>query len=147
MKLIELKGRSNLAVYCPFCGKLHFDNTAYFEKLKDWDPDSEEEPEIPELGICEHMLFCGMADGMMPLRRDCPLLIGMDDFDPDSVDEDLCLDEQIEQTEHGHAFCFVIRSPIPMALDSFVAFCPETEEEMLAAAGYGSDEGSSSSTP
>lgn len=134
MKLIELQGRDNLAVYCPFCGKLHFDNTAYFEKLKNWDPESGEEPEFPELGICEHMLFCGRADGMMRLRRDCPGLLGMDDFDPDSVDEDLCLDEQIEQTEHGHAFCFVIRSPIPMSLDSFVAFCPESEEEMLAQA-------------
>ena len=37
---------------------------------------------------------------MTVLSRDCPSLIGMDDFDPDSVDEDLCLDEQIEQTEH-----------------------------------------------
>ena len=135
MKLIELQDRRNLAVYCPFCGKLHFDNKAVFELMKNWNPESEEEPEVPELGICEHMLFYGTADFLTPLRRDCPGLLGMDDFDPDSVDEDLCLDEQIEQTEHGHAFCFVIRSPIPMSLDAFVAFCPETEEEMLAAAG------------
>ena len=132
MKLIELQGRNNLAVYCPFCGKLHFDNKELSEVMLGFDPDSDEESDYPELGICEHMLFCGTPDFMYPLRRDCPGLLGMDDFDPDSVDEDFCLDEQIEQTEHGHAFCFVIRSPIPMALDSFVAFCPESEEDMLA---------------